>query len=139
MTTHIEPAAMDIDSDHSSSATSDTSYISFKDDFDTLPASGASTQAHIIDFGEYEGQAKQDGAIKLQDAIVTTLFSISPDTLRSFLSPLVNNFKAVFGKKDVQLVVWRKGLEVFVSGRTFLMCQFLTVMRRLAHSNTTRA
>jgi hypothetical protein len=35
--------------------------------------------------------------------------------LKSFLSPTVNTVKAVFGKKDVQLVIWRKGLEVLVS------------------------
>jgi hypothetical protein len=94
---------------------SDTSQVSYTDDFETLPSSGASTHAHIINLGEYAVSMKEEGALKLQDAVVTTLFNVSPETLRSFVSPTVNTFKAVFGKKDVQLVIWRKGLEVFVS------------------------
>jgi hypothetical protein len=99
----------------SESAGSEASQVSFKDDFETLPSSGPASHAHIIDIGEYAIRTKEDGALKLQDAIVTALFSVSPDTLKSFVSPTVNSFKAVFGKKDVQLVIWRKGLEVFVS------------------------
>ena len=88
------------------------------------------TFAHVwfIDLGYFAEIAKEDGMIKLQDAIVTTLFRVSPETLASFLSPTVNTFKAVFGKKDVQLVIWRKGLEVFVSGRQFIAGPLLTAL-----------
>jgi hypothetical protein len=114
-----EPVHMDID--HTGSPTksdfsgSDTSQVSYTDDFETLPSSGPASHAHIIDISEYADCMKHEGALKLQDAVVTTLFNISPDTLKSFVSPTVNTFKAVLGKKDVQLVIWRKGLEVFVS------------------------
>jgi hypothetical protein len=101
------------------SSGSDTSQISYTDDFETLPSSGPNSHAHIIDLGEYATSMKEDGALKLQDAVVTTLFNVSPATLKSFVSPTVNTFKAVFGKKDVQMVIWRKGLEVFVSHPPF--------------------
>lgn len=109
---------MDIDSDHSASDHSDTSQVSYTDAYESLPSSGPATHAHIVDLGEYIDHRKENGTLKLQDAVVTTLYSISPDTLKSFLSPTVSTFKAVFGKKDVQLVIWRKGLEVLVSGCT---------------------
>jgi hypothetical protein len=117
MTTPFDTNIMDVDTDHSSLAgSSDTSQVSFLDEYETLPASGPSTHAHIIDLGSYAENAKEDGMVKLQDAIVTTLFCTSAETLKDFLSPTVNTFKAIFGKKGVQLVIWRKGLEVFVSG-----------------------
>jgi hypothetical protein len=106
---------MDVDSDSAPSVGSTSSQISYTNDYKTLPASGQDSHAHIIDLNEYEDIVKEDGMIKLQDAIVTTLYNVSPETLVSFLSPTINTFKAVFGKKDVQLVIWRKGLEVFVS------------------------
>ncbi|KAF1831370.1 hypothetical protein BDW02DRAFT_557089 [Decorospora gaudefroyi] len=95
-----------------SDISSNTSQLSYTDDFETLPARGPTSHAHIIDVGAY---AKEDGAIKLQDAIVTTLFNVSPHTLKSFVNPTVHTFKAIFGKKDIQLVIWRKGVEVFVT------------------------
>lgn len=107
---------MDIDSDHSASDHSNSSHVSYTNDYETLPSSGPATHAHIVDLGDYIGRCKENGMIKLQDAIVTTLYNISADTLKSFLSPTVHTFKAVFGKKDIQLVIWRKGLEVLVSG-----------------------
>jgi hypothetical protein len=113
-----EPIAMSIDGEHSVSDHSDSSQISYTDDYETLPSSAPATHAHIVDLGEYVSHYKENGMVKLQDAVVTTLYSISPDTLRSFLSPTVNTFKAIFGKKDIQLVIWRKGLEVLVSGYT---------------------
>ena len=99
----------------SDSAKSDSSTLSYTDDFETLPSSGPTSHTHIIDLGEYACREEEQNIIKLQDAVVTTLFNASPDTLKSFLNPTVNTFKAIFGKKDVQLVIWRKGLEVFVS------------------------
>jgi hypothetical protein len=116
MTTPIDINIMDVDTDHSSSGISDTSQVSFVNEYETLPASGPSSHAHIIDLGDYAENAKDDGMIKLQDAIVTILFCTSAETLKTFLSPTVNTFRAIFGKKGVQLVIWRKGLEVFVSG-----------------------
>ncbi|OAL49427.1 hypothetical protein IQ07DRAFT_568342 [Pyrenochaeta sp. DS3sAY3a] len=91
----------------------------FKDVFASLPASGPTTHAHIFELSDYssssnENQRDADRTISLQDAVVTILFHISPDTLESFLSPRVHTFKAIFGKKGTQLVIWRKGLEVFI-------------------------
>ena len=105
---------MDVDRDDSPSAGSDVSQVSFVNDFKTLPASGPASHAHLINLSEYVGTANEDSTFKLQDAAVTALFSLSPSTLRSFLSPTVNTFKAIFGKRDVQLIIWRKGSEVFV-------------------------
>jgi hypothetical protein len=140
MTTQAESIAMDIDSDHSSSsAKSDTSQVSFTNEYDSLPSSGPTSHAHIIDLGEYAEVVKEDGMVKLQDAIVTTLFCVSPDTLKSFLSPTVKTFKAKFGKKDMQLVVWRKGLEVFVSGHPLYIHPGLTAFRRWVPTRTTPA
>jgi len=127
MSTLIETSAMDMDSNSGSergspsSIRSTSSQISYTDDYKTLPSSGADSHAHIIDLGYFAELSKEDGMIKLQDAVVTALFKASPETLASFLSPTVNTFKAVFGKKDVQLVIWRKGLEVFVSGRALMV------------------
>ncbi|KAH7400759.1 hypothetical protein DE146DRAFT_717593 [Phaeosphaeria sp. MPI-PUGE-AT-0046c] len=109
-----EPVAMDIDSDYSASDQSDSSQISYIDDYENLPSTGRAMHAHVVDLGEYKEHGKEKAMLKLQDAIVTTLYNISPDVLKSFLSPTVNTFKAVFGKKDVQLVIWRKGVEVLV-------------------------
>jgi hypothetical protein len=133
MTAHIDstPMEMEIDSidlpttaginirakspTKSDSGKSDSSSLSYTDDFKTLPSSGPTSHAHILDLGEYAATMKEEGALKLQDAVVTTLFNISPATLKAFVNPTVNTFKAVFGSKNVQLVIWRKGLEVFVS------------------------
>ncbi|KAL1799974.1 hypothetical protein ACET3X_000316 [Alternaria dauci] len=130
MTTHTEtipmeidcaelPTAVDIDKlpaspGKSDSGKSDSSNLSYTDDFETLPSSGPISHAHIIELNEYATSIKGEGAVKLQDAVVTTLFNVSPATLGLFVSPTVNAFKAVFGTKDVQLVIWRKGLEVFI-------------------------
>ncbi|KAF2852361.1 hypothetical protein T440DRAFT_488422 [Plenodomus tracheiphilus IPT5] len=105
---------MDIDRDNSPSIKSDTSQLSYTNDFDTLPANGPVSHAHIIDIDESQAFIKGECSTNLQDAIVTSLVKLSPTTLRSFMSPTVHNFKAIFGKKDIQLVIWRKGLEVFV-------------------------
>lgn len=133
MTSHIDSTPMEIDTDSSGlpspagtdirpdspgksdSGKSDSSTLSYTDDFETLPSRGPSSHAHILDLAEYAASMKEDATLKLQDAVVTTLYNISPATLKSFVNPTVNTFKAVFGKKDFQLVVWRKGLEVFVS------------------------
>lgn len=135
MTTHTDTVPMDIDfgklptaidtnncpvsPGKSDSGDSDKSTLSYTDDFETLPSSGPTSHAHIIDLREYATSMKVEGILKLQDAIATTLFNVSLATLRSFVNPTVNAFKAVFGTKDVQLVIWRKGLEVFVSRHIF--------------------
>jgi hypothetical protein len=115
MSASAEDMTMDIDSDHSASVQSDAGHMTFVDDYESLPPNGPLAHAHIIDVNEYASPDKEDGMLMLQDAVVTTLYSVSPDTLKSFLSPTVNTVKAVFGKRDVQLVIWRKGLEVLVS------------------------
>jgi hypothetical protein len=99
----------------SDSGKSDSSSLSYTDEFETLPSSGPTSHAHILDLDEYAATMKEEGALKLQDAVVTTLFNISPNTLKTFVNPTVHTFKAIFGSKNVQLVIWRKGLEVFVS------------------------
>lgn len=58
------------------------------------------------------------GPILLQQAVLKTLQNVSTDTLTSFLSPTTNTLKVVL-KSDKQLVIWRKGLEVFVSAFAF--------------------
>jgi hypothetical protein len=115
MTTHVDTSAMDVDSDTAVSIHSDSSQVSFVDEYENLPSNGPRNHAHVIDLGEYAEATKDDGMLQLQDAVATTLYKASLETLKSFLSPTVNTIKAVFGKKDVQLVIWRKGLEVFVS------------------------
>jgi hypothetical protein len=139
MSCPIEITAMDIGSDSPSSVESDTSQVPYTDDYKTLPASGPDSHAHIIDLGECSDLVKEDGMVKLQDAVATTLFSVSPETLANFLSPTVNTFKAVFGKKDIQLVIWRKGLEVFVSDRASRTKLLLTAVSRSAHMRTIQA
>ena len=98
---------MDIDSDASSSTTSNPCFVN---DFEKLPASGPTGHAHIINTDQHAACMNEQSPINLQDAVATTLFNLSPDTLTSFLNPTVNTFKAVFGKRDTQLVVWRRGL-----------------------------
>ena len=138
MTTHRDSTPMEIDTNgsglpspagtetrpdspgKSDSGNSDSSTLSYTDDFETLPSSGPTSHAHILDLGEYASFMRDEGALQLQDAVVTALFNISPATLKSFVSPTVDTFKAVLGKKDVQLVIWRKGLEVFVGHRIHL-------------------
>jgi hypothetical protein len=115
MTSPVDTVAMDVDSDNASSIRSDSSQVSFVDEYETLPANGPTNHAHVIDLGEYADVVKEDGMLQLQDAVATTLYKFSPETLKSFLSPTVNTIKVVFGKRNVQLVIWRKGLEVFVS------------------------
>ncbi|KAF2028070.1 hypothetical protein EK21DRAFT_114272 [Setomelanomma holmii] len=114
MPSQVGITQMDMDSDREASIKSDSSHVSYTDEYETLPATGPTNHAHIIDLGEYAQRAKEDGNLKLQDAVATTLYSVSPDMLKSFLSPTIHTAKIVFGKKDVQLVIWRKGLEVFV-------------------------
>jgi hypothetical protein len=75
-------------------------------------------------------------SIQLQQAVLKTLQNISTDTLTSFLSPTTNTFKAVL-KGDKQLVIWRKGLEVFVSVFAPQKRCWLTNRRRREYSSTT--
>ena len=135
MTVHTDTGPMDIDfgklptaidtnncpvsPGKSDSGGSDKSTLSYTDDFETLPSSGPTSHAHIIDLGEYPTYMKEERTLKLQDAIVTTLINVSLATLRSFVDPTINAFKAAFSTKDVQLIIWRKGLEVFVSRHIF--------------------
>jgi hypothetical protein len=74
--------------------------------------------------------------IQLQQAVLKTLQNISTDTLTSFMSPTTNTFKAVL-KGDKQLVIWRKGLEVFVSVFAPQKRCWLTNRRRREYSSTT--
>ncbi|KAJ4377854.1 hypothetical protein N0V83_000684 [Neocucurbitaria cava] len=105
-----ETTVMDLDDDSMNLP----SVTSFSNEYENLPAGGPVSHAHIINLDEYAGCIRETGAVQLQDAVVTTLFKTSPDTLKSFLDPTVNSFKAVFGTDDMQLVVWRKGVEVLI-------------------------
>ena len=93
---------------------SQTPYI---DTFDLLPSTGYEKQAHIIDIDAFAECTEQKGTLQMLHAVATVLYLASPETLKSFLSPTVHAFKAIFkgGRGDAQLVVWRKGIEVFVS------------------------
>jgi hypothetical protein len=139
MTAQTETMAMDIDSDNSASVRSDSSQTLYTDDYESLPSNGPDSHAHIVDLIEYADLVKEVGTVKLQDAVVTTLHNVSPTTLRAFLSPTVNTFRAILGKKDVQLVVWRKGLEVFVSVYALKSRALVNRFSRSAHLRTTLA
>jgi hypothetical protein len=134
MTTHMDTGAMNVDSDTAASTQSDSSQVSFINEYESLPSNGPRNHAHVIDLGEYADLVKDDGMLRLQDAVATTLYNVSPETLKSFLSPIVNTTKVIFGKKDVQLVIWRKGLEVFVSFCTDREKPLLTDVSRSARS-----
>ena len=88
----------------------------FTDTFECLPSTGFEKQAHIIDVDALTKHAEHEGTLQLQDAVATTLYLASPETLRSFLSPTTHTFKVLFkgDRGDKQLVIWRKGVEVFV-------------------------
>lgn len=114
MSAKVESSTLDVNRDSSPSAKSDSSQVSYTDDVISLPSRGPACHAHIIDLGVNIASIKELGSTLLQDAVATTLFQASPDTLKMFLSPTVHTFKVVFGKKDTQLVIWRKGVEVLV-------------------------
>lgn len=76
------------------------------------PLPSANDEEHV---GSVEDVASMRLATtQLKQEILETLRNISPETLASFLNPTSNTFKAVT-KGDKQLVIWRKGIEVFVS------------------------
>jgi hypothetical protein len=88
--------------------------LPFLDIFPSLPPTGSSNAAHILDLLALpQDNDDQKHTIKLQDAVATTLHLLSPSTLRKFLNPTIHIFKAVF-KGDDQLVIWRRGIEVLV-------------------------
>jgi hypothetical protein len=103
----IDSIAMDIDCPISPTASdsSTLSTVSYTDSYASLLSNGPTNHAHIIDLGYYSDLAKNDGMLncKLQDAAVTTLYNISPETLKTFLIPTINTFKAVFGKRTSSL------------------------------------
>lgn len=100
-----------------SSTKSDKSSLPFTNAFSRLPPTGHEKNAHIIDMTALARTDEEESSVQLQDAVATTLYFASPDILRSFLSPTVHIFKAIFKREkgDKQLVIWRKGIEVFVS------------------------
>ncbi|KAH6616698.1 hypothetical protein C7974DRAFT_442501 [Boeremia exigua] len=69
-------------------------------------------KVHTDPFAKYTKHG-HEGILQLQEAVATVLFTASPETLMSFVDPMVHNFKAVF-KSDKQLVIWRKGNAVFI-------------------------
>ncbi|KAF1355624.1 hypothetical protein EJ07DRAFT_168105 [Lizonia empirigonia] len=99
-----------------SSTKSDKSSLPFTNAFPRLPPTGHEKNAHIIDMTALARTDEQEGSIQLQDAVATALYLASPDTLRSFLSSTMHVFKAIFKREkgDKQLVIWPKGIEVFI-------------------------
>jgi hypothetical protein len=93
MSTTIEPIAVDVESDNSESVKSDSSHLSYTNDYENLPSNGPRSHAHIVDLGEYADVVKDKDMVKLQDAIVTTLYNVSPDMLEYFLNPTVNTLR----------------------------------------------
>ncbi|KAJ4310624.1 hypothetical protein N0V94_008354 [Neodidymelliopsis sp. IMI 364377] len=91
-------------------------HLPFLNTFASLPPTGSSKAAHILDLSALPASQQendQEHAIKLQDAVATTLHLLSPSTLKQFLNPSIHIFKAVF-KGANQLVIWRKGIEVLI-------------------------
>ncbi|KAF1932871.1 uncharacterized protein M421DRAFT_1452 [Didymella exigua CBS 183.55] len=117
MTVSTDNTPMDISHDTSSSARSDSSKSDTVESTTTQPSSideyhypnspTRKLHAHISHFVKYL-KPEHDGVFKLKDAIATALFNVAPETLTSFVDPLVGTFNAVF-KGNKRLVVWRKG------------------------------
>jgi hypothetical protein len=109
--------AMKIDQDTSPSIKSesdrdDTTQASSVHKFSHPPTIISTKQVPTDPFAQYLPQNDEE-TTALQKAVATTLFHMSPETVQSFLSPTVANFKAIF-KRDKQLIIWRKGNLIFV-------------------------
>ncbi|KAJ6194446.1 hypothetical protein J3E72DRAFT_199846 [Bipolaris maydis] len=89
-------------------ATSNPNTKNYTTAFPTLPPATPQTHAHILNL------LSPPAHPTLQDTLVTTLYHASPSTLSRFLDPTVHTFKQVLGKGDIKLVIWRKGVEVFI-------------------------
>ena len=91
--------------------------IRFNNTFPRLPAAAPSDHAHIISRGSYNFNG--DGVntdIQIQDAIATTLHSVSDNVLEEFLGS-VETVRIKFESKSPpgnRVVVMRKGSEVVV-------------------------
>jgi hypothetical protein len=60
MTTHVDISVMDVDSDTTASIQSDSSQVSFVDEYESLPSNGPRNYAHVIELGEYAEAIKDD-------------------------------------------------------------------------------
>ena len=88
--------------------------VQFFNTFAALPAIAPANHAHIIDFGK-----TGTSPAMLQDAVVTLLYSISPETLTTFLKPDITSFRLLQKHKDPKQadksIVMKKGSKVLVS------------------------
>jgi hypothetical protein len=88
--------------------------VQFFNTFAALPATAPANHAHIIDFGK-----TGTSPAMLQDAVVTLLYSISPETLTAFLKPDITSFRLLQKHKDPKhvdkFIVMKKGSKVLVS------------------------
>lgn len=120
MTVAIDVTPMNLDRDTSSAKSdsgrsdtvkSETTQPSSIDEPD-FPSSPLQKHTGVLPFAKYR-KPEHDDVYQLQEAVATTLFNTSPDTLISFVDPMIGTFKAVF-KGEKQLVIWRKGNAGFV-------------------------
>jgi hypothetical protein len=91
--------------------------VRFNAQFDRLPANAPAGHAHIIDLDAYTPNEYEDD-VELHDAVVTTLFNISKDTLEQLLDPRVATFQLLQEfefDSYARLIVWRQGSQILVS------------------------
>ena len=102
--------------------------IRFVNTFPRLPAAAPSDHAHIISRGSYNFNGDSVNTdIQIQDAIATTLHSVSASVLEEFLGS-AETVRIKFESKSPpgnRIVVMRKGSEVVVSHRPKVVMMYL--------------
>lgn len=69
---------------------------------------------------EQESSPDESKSNGLQDAVISVLSKTPNAALSQFFKPTTTTFKSVYRNKDLKLVIWRKGIEVFVSLLLFM-------------------
>ncbi|KAF2133173.1 hypothetical protein P153DRAFT_412782 [Dothidotthia symphoricarpi CBS 119687] len=93
--------------------------VQYVNDFAALPSTAPPDHAHVVDIATFrpsDGNVKSN--VKLQDAVVTMLYQISPDTLSKFLNSGTRSFRLVNQSAHniaEKLVIIKKGNEVLAS------------------------
>ena len=98
-----EPSSSSSDSGRSDTHKSEITQPSSIDERDLPNSPKKKEHARISPFTKYL-TPKHDGVLELKEAVATTLFNKSPDSLMSFVDPMIGTFKAVF-KGDKHLVI----------------------------------